>query len=88
VDAEQHMKTLIQQGRSTNGVVPMALHPVAFEKLMYLYDLYSGYDNEEKLRNAISSLDFTAYERKLGASSGETVLVLTQEYAKVLQGRS
>ena len=87
VDADQHLKTLIQQGVSTNGVVPMSLHPVAFERLMYLYDLFSGYDNEQKLRNAISSLDFTVYERKLGPSSGEVVLVLSQDYAKALQGR-
>jgi hypothetical protein len=61
----------------------MTLHPTAFEKIIYLYDLYSGYQNESKLRNALAALDFTAYERKFGER--DTILVLTEDYLKVLQ---
>jgi len=85
VDAERYMKEAYQRGLSTNQIVPMALHPKAFEKIMYYFDLYSGYDTEQKLRNSISNLEFTPYERKLGGT-GETILVLTEDYAKALQG--
>ena len=54
--------------------------------IMYLFDLYSGYDNEQKLRNALVALDLTPYEKKTGLGSGETILVLTEEYNRVLQG--
>ena len=85
VDAERYMKEAFQRGMSTNQIVPMTLHPKAFEKIMYYFDLYSGYDTEQKLRSSISSLEFTPYERKLGGT-GETILVLTEDYAKALQG--
>jgi len=86
VDAGEYMKAVIQQGRAVTGMVPMALHANAFERIMYLFDLYSGYDNEQKLRNALVALDLTPYEKKTGVSSGETILVLTEEYNRVLQG--
>lgn len=85
VDAERYMKEAFQRGMSTNQIVPMTLHPKAFEKIMYYFDLYSGYDTEQKLRSSISSLEFTPYERKIGGT-GETILVLTEDYAKALQG--
>lgn len=86
VDAAEYMKAVVQQGRGINGIVPMSLHTNAFEKIMYLFDLYSGYDNEQKLRNALVALDLTPYEKKTGLGSGETILVLTEEYNRVLQG--
>jgi hypothetical protein len=86
VDAERYMKEAYQRGLSTNQIVPMALHPKAFEKIMYFFDLYSGYDTEQKFRASISNLDFTPYERKLNVNQGETILVLTEDYAKALQG--
>ena len=85
VDAERYMREAFQRGMQTNQIVPMSLHPKAFEKIMYFFDLYSGYDTEQKLRNAIVNLDFTPYERKFG-KTGETILVLTEDYAKALQG--
>lgn len=85
VDAERYMKEAFQRGISTNQIVPMTLHPKAFEKIMYFFDLYSGYDTEQKLRHAITNIDFTPYERKSGGG-GETILVLTEDYAKALQG--
>ena len=86
VDAERYMKEAYQRGMPTNQIVPMALHPKAFEKIMYFFDLYSGYDTEQKFRASISNLDFTPYERKLNVNQGETILVLTEDYAKALQG--
>ena len=65
VDAERYMKEAFQRGLPTNQIVPMALHPKAFEKIMYYFDLYSGYDTEQKLRNSISNLEFTPYGRRL-----------------------
>jgi hypothetical protein len=64
----------------------MTLHPKAFEKIMYFFDLYSGYDTEAKLRHSLVNMDFTPYERKLGGGKGESILVLTEDYAKALQG--
>lgn len=86
VDAGEYTKAVIQQGRAVNGIVPMSLHTNAFEKIMYLFDLYSGYDNEQKLRSALTVLDLIPYEKKTGIDSGETILVLTEEYNRVLQG--
>ncbi|NBP04440.1 MAG: hypothetical protein EBU90_31020 [Proteobacteria bacterium] len=85
VDAERYMKEAFQRGQSTNQIVPMTLHPKAFEKIMYFFDLYSGYDTEAKLRHSLTSMDFTPYERKLGGNR-DTILVLTEDYAKALQG--
>lgn len=83
VDAHRYLQECMQRRLPSNHIVPMMLHPTSFEKIMYLYDLYSGYQNETKLRQALSSLDFTPYERKYGDQ--QTVLVLTEEYMKVLQ---
>lgn len=86
VDAERYLKEAVQRQMPTNHIVPMALNTNAFEKIMYYFDLYSGYDTEAKLRNALSNIDFTPYERKVGADRGETILVLTEDYTKALQG--
>ena len=85
VDSERYMKEAFQRGLPTNHIVPMSLHPKAFEKIMYFFDLYSGYDTEQKLRNCLSTMDFTPYERKWNGN-GETILVLTEDYTKALQG--
>jgi hypothetical protein len=86
VDAERYMKEAFQRGQQTNQIVPMTLHPKAFEKIMYFFDLYSGYDTEAKLRSSLVNMDFTPYERKTGYGAGETILVLTEDYTKALQG--
>ena len=86
VDADQYINELLSRKMTTNSVVPMALHPAAFEKILYYFDLYSGYDTEQKLRAALSKLEFTPYERKM--VSNDVVLVLTEDYVKVLQGSS
>jgi hypothetical protein len=83
VDAHRYLQECMQRRMPSNHIVPMTLHPTAFEKIIYLYDLYSGYQNESKLRNALAALDFTAYERKFGER--DTILVLTEDYLKVLQ---
>ena len=85
VDAERYLKEAIQLRVPTNNIVPMTLHPKAFEKIMYFFDLYSGYDTEQKLRSCLSAMDFTPYERKLGGTR-DTILVLTEDYTKALQG--
>lgn len=84
VDANQYLQETARRGLPTNHIVPMALHPNAFEKIMYYFDLFSGYDTESKLRNSLTNMDFTPYERKLGESKGETLLVLTEDYTKAL----
>ena len=84
VDADRYMKEAFQNRQQTSNIVPMSLHPNAFEKVMYFFDLYSGYDSEQKLRGVLANLDFTPYERKMG--SHETILVLTEEYTRTLQG--
>ena len=84
VDADQYINEAMSRRQSTNGIVPMALHTSAFEKILYFFDLYSGYDSEQKLRTSLSKLEFTPYERKI--VSNDVVLVLTEDYMKVLQG--
>lgn len=86
VDAEKYLQETAMRGLPTNHIVPMTLHPNAFEKIMYYFDLFSGYDTEAKLRNSITNLDFTPYERKLGESRGEMLLVLTEDYTRALSG--
>lgn len=85
VDADRYLKEAYQRGAPTSQIVPMPLHPKAFEKVMYYFDLYSGYDTEQKLRTALYSIDFTPYQRKLNGG-GETILVLTEDYTRVIQG--
>jgi len=84
VDADRYLKEAFENRQQTSNIVPMSLHPNAFEKVMYFFDLYSGYDSEKKLRGVLSNMDFTPYERKMG--SHDTILVLTEEYTKTLQG--
>ena len=86
VDADQYLQETAKKGLPTNHIIPMTLHPNAFEKIMYFFDLFSGYDTEAKLRHSISNLDFTPYERKLGENRGETILVMTEDYMKALSG--
>jgi hypothetical protein len=84
VDADQYINEAMSRRQSTNNIVPMALHTSAFEKILYFFDLYSGYDSEQKLRTSLSKLEFTPYERKM--ASNDVILVLTEDYMKVLQG--
>ena len=79
-------KTFINERRKQNSdisdVVPMKLHPTVVQKITYLYGMYSGHVNEDKLRAGLFELDLTPYERK----TGEAVLVLTSDYIKTIQG--
>ena len=84
VDADQYINEAMSRRQSTNNIVPMALHTSAFEKILYFFDLYSGYDSEQKLRTSLSKLEFTPYERKI--VNNDVILVLTEDYMKVLQG--
>ena len=84
VDADQYMKEAMTRGMPTNGIVPMSLHPKAFQKIIYFFDLFSGYDSENKLRNSLRGLEFTPYERKINGN--DVILALTEDYTKILQG--
>jgi hypothetical protein len=86
VDADKYFEETARRGLPTNHIVPMTLHSNAFEKIMYYFDLFSGYDTEAKLRSSLSKLDFTPYEKKVGDSKGETILVMTEDYMKALSG--
>ena len=86
VDADQYLQETIRKGIPTNHIVPMTLHGNAFEKIMYFFDLFSGYETEAKLRHSLSNLDFTPYERKFSENRGETILVMTEDYMKALSG--
>jgi hypothetical protein len=84
VDADQYINEAVSRHAQTNSIIPMSLHPSAFEKVLYYFDLFSGYDTELKLRNSLSKMEFTPYERKL--TGNDMVLVLTEDYMKILQG--
>ena len=83
VDAPAFIQERISRNLSTHDIVPMRFHSSAIQKIMYAYDMYSGHVQETKLRMSIVDLDFTPYERK---EIQETVLVLTADYVKTLQG--
>lgn len=61
----------------------MKLHPSVVEKLLYMFRTYGGHESESKLKNMINNLDLTPYDRK---TSGETILVSTEDYIKQLSG--
>ncbi len=82
VDAEQYIAEAVARRMPTSNIIPMSLHVSAFERLMYYFDLYAGYDSEDKLRNCLNGMDFTPYQRKL--QGNETILVLTEDYARTL----
>jgi len=61
----------------------MKLHPSVVEKILQLYQNYGGHKDEKRLRDHLSGVDLTPYERKTGAQ--DIVLVLTEDYFKALQ---
>jgi hypothetical protein len=61
----------------------MRLHKSVVEKLLYLYQNYGGFQNDQKLRAMIEAMDLTPYERKTTANQ-ELILVLTEDYVKQL----
>jgi hypothetical protein len=65
----------------------MKLHSSLVDKLIELYQVYGGHNNENRLRSVLTSLDCTDYVR----SNGDKVLVATddleRERAKTLSGQ-
>lgn len=61
----------------------MKVHKSVIEKILYMVRTYGGYENETKLKKHLESIDLTPYDRK---ATGETILVLTEEYIKQLSG--
>lgn len=84
VDTQTYINERNSRGMTTQDILPMKLHGTILQKLLYLYEMYSGHSNESKLRKAIFELDFTPYERKEGGQ--DIVLVLTSDYMKTIQG--
>lgn len=64
----------------------MRLHTTVVEKLVTLVEMYSGHENEKKLRDALRRLDLTPYEQKTTPNQ-EVILVLTEDFLKQLQPR-
>lgn len=62
----------------------MKLHRSAVEKLIQLYQNHGGFDSETRLRSFIEQLEFVAYEQK---TTGNTILVLAEDYAKQLSAK-
>lgn len=59
----------------------MKIHKSVIEKILYLYQTYGGYENDQKLRAQLEKIDLTPYERK---DSGETILVQTEDFLREL----
>lgn len=64
----------------------MKLHPSVVEKLVALAANFAGHSTNAKLIEEISKLDFTVYQKK--TSDQQSILVLTEDYIKALQGNS
>lgn len=62
----------------------MRLHRSVVDKLLLIYQNYGGQERDTKIRNMISNLDLTPYERQ--GSDQEVILVLTEDYVKALSG--
>lgn len=82
VSTKQFLDERKKQNLDISDVIPMRLHSSAVQKIVYLYEMYAGHANEDKLRKGLFELDFTPYERK----NGEALLVLTSDYMKTVQG--
>lgn len=62
----------------------MKLHPTAIKKIIDLFHVYGGSQDEVKLKQFILNLDFTPYEQKT-TKEQNMVLVLTEDYVRELQ---
>jgi len=83
VDYDRLIKEASDRRIPVRQIMPMRLHSTAFEKIMALFSLYSGYDSETKMRRALEGLDLIPYEKKTG--NKETILVLKEDYEKILR---
>ena len=81
VETELFLLERTQRGKPVDDIVPMKLNNGAVKKLLELYRSYSGHTHESKLKNAFFNLDFTPYT----TSTGESILILTEEYMRALQ---
>lgn len=64
----------------------MKMHKSVVDKLIYLCQTFGGYEHEHKLRAKINELDMTPYEKK-EVNAGETILVLTEDYIREIEGK-
>jgi hypothetical protein len=83
VMTDQLIQMLRASGQAEPRVQALVLHATAIEELMQIYTMWDGYSNQLKLKKAFLALDLSPYERKLD-NAGETVLVPTKIYQKVL----
>lgn len=81
VDAQAMISARRARNQPIDDIVPMKFESHGLQKLLYMYNMYSGHSNEAKMRNALSSMSFKPYTR----SSGETVIILEEHYMQVLQ---
>lgn len=61
----------------------MKLHPSVVEKLIYIFENYGGHVDNTKLRQHLSNLDLSPYEKKTGDQ--QVILVLTEDMMKYLK---
>jgi len=59
----------------------MKLHPTLVEKLIKTYEIYSGWQEESKLRTALAKLNIAVYTQQ----NGTDVLVDAEELQKQLR---
>lgn len=62
----------------------MKLHHTAIDKIINICITYAGSPNESKIRNMLSEIDFTPYERKT-SDKQDIILVTTEEYVRALK---
>jgi len=83
VETERLLEELRKIGQEPL-VGALYFHESVVSQVLKLEELYSGYSNESKLKTIFSDMDFTPYDRKY---SEDTVLVLTSDYQRALEGR-
>jgi hypothetical protein len=84
VETSKYLQERQMRRIPAHDVIPMQLHQTVKEKIINIYKTYGGYNQELKLKQALSLLDLTPYESK---TQGTNFLVLTQDYMKALQNK-
>ncbi len=83
VMTKTYLEKLRAAGAPADSVIPMKFHNTLTAHLLHMFDIFGGYTTEAKMKEAIKNLDVTVYQQK---TTGLHVLVLTDDYVKMLDG--
>jgi hypothetical protein len=82
VETDVMLKEATERRLPIGNIITMCFYGGSIMKIVEIYKSFSGHSMETKLVNGLKNLDFTPYH----TTSGITLLVLTEQYIKTLQG--